>query len=139
MYSFPDFQPVFCSMSHFKCCFFSCIQVSPETGKVVYYFYLYASAVLRCFSCVQVFVTLWTVACQALLSMGFSRQEYWSVLSCPPPGDLPDPEIKPRSLMSPALAGRFFTISITQVPSVMHHNLLIFWSVFPQDPIVLDG
>ena len=79
------------------------------------------------------------IACQAALSMGFSRQEYWSVLLCPPPGDLPDPEIKPGSLMSPALAGRFFTISITQVPSVMHHNLLIFWSVSPQDPIVLDG
>ena len=57
----------------------------------------------------------------------------------PSPGDLPDPGIEPGSLMSPALAGRFFTISITQVPSVMHHNLLIFWSVFPQDPIVLDG
>ena len=91
------------------------------------------------FSHVQLFAAPWTVARKAPLSMGFSRQEYWSVLLCPPPGDLPDPEIKPGSLMSPALAGRFFTISITQVPSVMHHNLLIFWSVFPQDPIVLDG
>ena len=43
------------------------------------------------FSCVQPFVTPWTVACQAPLSMGFSRQEYWSGLPCPPPGDLPDP------------------------------------------------
>ena len=42
-------------------------------------------------------VTLWTVACQALLSMGLSRQEYWSGLPFPPPGDLPDPGIKPRS------------------------------------------
>ena len=41
--------------------------------------------------------TLWTVACQALLSMGFPRQEYWSGLPCPPPGDLPNPGIKPRS------------------------------------------
>ena len=41
-------------------------------------------------------VTLWTVACQAPLSMGFSRQEYWRGLPCPPPGDLPDPGIKPR-------------------------------------------
>ena len=41
--------------------------------------------------------------------MGFSRQEYWSGLLCPPPGDLPDPGIKPKSLTSPALAGRFFT------------------------------
>ena len=43
------------------------------------------------------FVTLWTVACQAPLSMGFSRQEYWSGLPCLPPGDLPNPGITPRS------------------------------------------
>ena len=65
------------------------------------------------FSQAQLFVTLWTVACQAPLSMGFSRQEYWSGLPCPPPGDLPDPGIKPTSLMSPALTGRFFTTSAT--------------------------
>ena len=53
--------------------------------------------------------TPWTVACQAPLFMGFSRLEYWSGLPCPPPGDLPDPGIKPVSLPSPALAGRFFT------------------------------
>ena len=41
--------------------------------------------------------TPWTVACQAPLSMGFSRQEYWSGLSCPSPGDLPDPGIEPAS------------------------------------------
>ena len=41
---------------------------------------------------------------------GFSRQEYWSELSCPPPGDLPDPGIKPASLVSPPLASGFFTI-----------------------------
>uniref|UniRef100_G3N0Q5 LY6/PLAUR domain containing 6 n=1 Tax=Bos taurus TaxID=9913 RepID=G3N0Q5_BOVIN len=45
-----------------------------------------------------------TVAQQAPLSMGFSRQEYWSGLPCPPPGDLPDPGIEPESLTSPALA-----------------------------------
>ena len=49
------------------------------------------------------------VACQAPLSMEFYRQEHWSGLLCPPPGDLPDPGIKPVSLMSPALAGKFFT------------------------------
>ena len=63
-----------------------------------------------CLSCVQLFVTLWTVALQALLSMGFPRQEYWSGLPFPPPGDLPYLEIKP---MSPALVGRFFTTSTT--------------------------
>ena len=47
----------------------------------------------------------------ALLSRGFSRQEYPSGLPCPPPGDLPKPRIKPASLMSPTLAGRFFTTS----------------------------
>ena len=50
-----------------------------------------------------------TVAGQAPLSMEFSRQEYWSGLLCPPPGDLPDPGIKPMSPASPALAGGFFT------------------------------
>ena len=63
------------------------------------------------FSCVHLFVSPWTVAHQAPLSMGFSMQEYWSGLPCPPPGDLPDPGIKPASLMSPALAGGFFTTS----------------------------
>ena len=70
--------------------------------------------VLSHFSHVQLFVTPWTVAHQAPLSMGFSRQEYWSGLPCPPPGDLPDPGIKPESFTSPALAGGFFTISATR-------------------------
>ena len=46
---------------------------------------------------VQLFATPWAVACQAPLSMGFSREEYWSRLPCLPPGDLPNPGIKPRS------------------------------------------
>ena len=50
-------------------------------------------------------VTLWIVAPQAPLSVGFSRQEYWSELPRPPPGDLPDPQIEPASLTPPALAG----------------------------------
>ena len=58
---------------------------------------------------VQLFPIPWTVACQAPLSMGFSRQEYWNGLPLPPPGDLPDPGIKRSSPVSPALAGRFFT------------------------------
>ena len=63
-----------------------------------------ASAVLSRFSIVRLFATLRTVARQAPLSMRFSRQEYWSGLPCPSPGDLPDPGIEPASLMSPALA-----------------------------------
>ena len=56
---------------------------------------------------------LWTVARQAPLSMGFSRQEYWNWLSCPPPEDLPDPGTEPVSLTSSALGGGFFTTSTT--------------------------
>ena len=55
------------------------------------------------FSCVQFFVTLWTIAPQASLSMEFSREEYWSGLPCPPPGDIPVSGIKPMSLASLAL------------------------------------
>ena len=58
---------------------------------------------------VQLFVTLWTVACQAPLSMEFSRQKYWSGLLFPPTWDLPNPGIKPESLVSPVLAGSFLT------------------------------
>ena len=56
---------------------------------------------------------LWTIAHQALLSMGFSRQEYRSGLPCPPPGGLPNPGIEPVSLVSPALGGGLFITSAT--------------------------
>ena len=59
--------------------------------------------------CVGLFVAPWTVACQASLPMGFSRQESWSGLPFPSPEDLPDPETEPMSLEFPLLAGRFFT------------------------------
>ena len=58
-------------------------------------------------------VTPWTVAHQAPLSVGFFRQEYWSGLPCPTPGNLPYPGTEPMSLASPALAGRFFTTGTT--------------------------
>ena len=58
-------------------------------------------------------MTPWTVAHQALLSMGVSRQEHWSGLPCPLPGDLPNPGIEPASLKSPALAGGFFNTGTT--------------------------
>ena len=66
---------------------------------------------LSCFSRIQLCVTLWTVACQVPLSMGFSRQAYWSGLPFPSPGDLLDPEIEPVPLMPPALVGEYFTTS----------------------------
>ena len=68
--------------------------------------------------------TLWTITHQAPLSMQFFRQEYWSGLPCPPPGDLPDPGIKPASLMSPALAGRFFTIRATWEAPISYQLVL---------------
>ena len=62
----------------------------------------------------------WTVARQAPLCMGFPRQEYWSGLPCPPPGDLPNPGIKPASCTSLALAARFFITSTTwEAPSFL--------------------
>ena len=62
---------------------------------------------------VQPFVTPWTVAHQAPLSMGFPRQEYWSGLPCPTAGDLSEPGVEPES---PALAGRFFTSEPPRTP-----------------------
>ena len=72
------------------------------------------------FSRVRLFVTLWTVAHQDPLSMGFPRQEYWSGVPCPPPGDLPNPGIEPVSIMSPALAGG----SLPQAPARQPNHLL---------------
>ena len=72
--------------------------------------------VLSHVSHVRLLVTLCIVACQALLSMGFSQQEYWSELPCPPPVDLPIPGIEPTSPASPALAGGFF---LTTEPPVL--------------------
>ena len=66
-----------------------------------------------CFSRVRLFWSLWTTTHQAPLSMGLSRQKYWSTLPFPSPGDLPNPGITPASLKSPALAGGFFTTSAT--------------------------
>ena len=71
------------------------------------------ACVLSSFCGVQLFVILWTIARWVPLSLGFSRQGYWSGLPCPPPGNLPDPGIEPSSLMSPALAGGFFTTNAT--------------------------
>ena len=66
--------------------------------------HLYVYVWAQSLSCVLHFVTLWTVDCQALLSMKFFRQEYWSGLPFPTPVDLPNSRIKPASLTSPALA-----------------------------------
>ena len=66
----------------------------------------------------------WTVARQVPLSMGFSRQEYWSGLPFPSSWDLPDPGIEPVSPVSSALAGRFFTTSATWIlPKIRYSNI----------------
>ena len=72
------------------------------------------ACVLSRFSHVQLFETPWTIAHQAPLSLESSRQEYWSGLPCPPPGDLPHQRIKPAFLRSSELTGRFFTICATR-------------------------
>ena len=80
------------------------------------------------FSQKQLFAGLRTVAHQAPLSMGFSRQEYWSGLPCPLPGILPDLGIEPPSLMSPTLAGRVFTTSATGgAPLNFYFLINYFW------------
>ena len=81
----------------------------PVTSPVI----KYEVSKVKSLSRVQLFATPWTVAHQAPPSMGFSRQEYWSGLPFLSPGYLPNPGIKPMSLMSPALAGGFFTPSAT--------------------------
>ena len=92
----------------------------------------------------QLYVTLCNPmngAHQASLSMGVSRQEYWSELPCPPPGDLPHPGIKPASLRSPALAGRFFTTSATTSgkPTALYQHTLghshLQWVFYQNTPM----
>ena len=87
----------------------------------------------RCFSHVRPFAIPWLAACQAPLSMGFSRQEYYRGLSCPPPGDLPNPGIKPASLLSLLLASRFFTTGATwealNEDGVWCKKINIFWTL----------
>ena len=87
----------------------------------------------------RLFAALWTVAHQAPLSMGFSRQEDWSGVPCPPPGDLPKAGIEPPPLTSPALAGSFFTTSTTwEAHGVLTLNAkyLLFYS-WPQFILII--
>ena len=77
---------------------------------------------VRALSRVLFFATPWTAAGQVSLSMGFSRQEYWSGLPFPTPRDLPNPGIQPMSLAPPALAGRFFTTALPGKPQSFIHS-----------------
>ena len=98
--------------------------------------HLLRACVLSHFSRVHLFEMLWTTAHQAPLSMGFSRQEQWSGLLCPPPGDLPDSGVELESLMAPALVGRLFTTSATWEahPPLIHTpedycSLRLLWGI----------
>ena len=77
--------------------------------------------VLSSFSHVLLFATLWTINYQDPLSKGFFRQEYWSGLPCPPPGDFFNPGIEFASLTSPALVGGFFTMTKVLIEYKMQH------------------
>ena len=77
-------------------------------------------------SCVRLSAALWTVAHQTPLSMGFPRQEYWSGLPFPPPGDLPNPGIEPASPGSPALADRiFYHLATWEGHTLIKHYLIL--------------
>ena len=88
-------------------------------------------SVLSHFNHIRLFVTLWTVACQAHLSMGFSWQEYWSGLPCPLPGNLPDPGIKYVSITSPALASGFFATETLGKPIYFIHSINSVYKSIP--------
>ena len=116
----------FCSLSHIKAedCSKSPLEskgpfgISSPLEKVLIRRYYQEDCVwvLGHFSHVRLFANIvwWTIACQAPLSMGLPRQEYWSGLPFPSPGDLPHPGIEPTSLMSPTLVDGLFTTSATR-------------------------
>ena len=89
------------------------------------------SAAVSCFSHVCLFVTLWTIAHQAPLLMGFYRQEYLSGLLCPPPEDL-HPGIKPTSLRSPALAAGSLPLAPPGKPTTTWHAHNFIPDILPQ-------
>ena len=94
---------------HTNFCFWEYLVITPTEWS----FNIYMCAVLSHVSRVQLFVTPRTIVCQAPLSMGILQARILEWLPSPLPGDVPDPEIKPSFLLSPALAGRFFTTSAT--------------------------
>ena len=102
-------QPLFSSCCTVLLCFSRFCTVGLKMFSLffcacfLYIIYMLCCAVLSHFSCIRLFATPWTIARQAPLSMEFPGQEYWSGLSCAPPGDLPNPGIESSSPVSPAL------------------------------------
>ena len=91
------------------------------------------------FSHVWLFATLWTEAGQAPLSMGFSRQKYWSRLPCPTPEDLPGPEAETVSPVSPASAARFFTIVPRGKPQKLRRSVWKYSLLGPKPELLWSG
>ena len=87
------------------------------------------ACMLSCFSHVPLFATPWTVACKAPLSMGFSRQEYWSGLPYPLPGDPPDSRIELSSPETPALQADSLLLSHPGSPFIVNRGIHIQWNV----------
>ena len=93
------------------------------------------ACILSHFSSVWLLVIPWTVAFQVRLSMGFSGQEYWSGLPSPSPGDLPDPEIEPRSLISLALAVVLYHWVTREVHNIYIHD----WGSAGKESVCNEG
>ena len=110
-------QPCTCIQTHVNFVFLNCITFNMPT----------LCGCACAFSPIWLFATLWTVARQAPLSMGFSRQNYWSGLPFPSPGDLPDPGIKTGS---PALPGGFLTIWVTRKDCDLEYRVFNAVSVY---------
>ena len=101
-------------LNHSSVCVCLCIQAINNPNNII------VCVCVQSLSCVQLFVTLWTVILQAPLSMKFSRQEYWSELPCLPPGDLPDPGIKPASPVS-------FELQVESLPLSHQESPITLW------------
>ena len=115
-YSFPKTFLIVCSP---PCYSFKCFNIflnvtSPGKPSL----YPFAACMLSCFSHVWLFATVWTIALQTPLSRGFSRQEYWSGLPCPPPGAFPDPGIEPASRLRISCIGRYVLVSPGKPPLI---------------------
>ena len=88
------------------------------------------ACVLSHFSCVKLCVTAWLQPTRLLCSWGFSGQEYWCGLLCPPPGDLPNPGIKPASFTSSSFAGRFFTTGATWEAPILYVYMYMYMCIY---------
>ena len=118
----------------------SVMQMGAQTHMHAWIFlYTRDKSMPSCFSCVHLFATLWAVTLRAPLSMGFSRQENWSGLLCPPPGDLPNPGIKPLSLMSPLHRQVSPLPSAPPEKSINVVTQFRFWNLFNQFTTGMDS